>query len=320
MLITGCSGFVGRLLAEACLAEGWTVRGSIRAHCYQACLPAGVAPVVIPDIGPGADWTEALKRVDTVVHLAALVHRGRNEEAGPMVETAHFRANTSGTARLARAAAEAGVKRLVFLSTLLVNSENRAEACREADREAPCGAYAMSKFEAEKALREILGETGLQTVILRPPLVYGPGVRANFLRLLRLVGRGFHLPFKDVKNRRSLIYVGNLVNVIMVCLTHANNAAAKTYLVADRETISIPDLVRELAGLLGVKTRLFSCPMPLLSAAAQIVGRGQDLRRLTDSLWADTSKIRQELGWRPKFSLREGMAATVSWYRATRAG
>lgn len=319
MLITGCSGFVGRLLAEACLAEGWAVRGSIRAHCSLASLPAGVAPVVVPDIGPGTDWTEALKRVDTVVHLAALVHRNRDEEAGPMVEADYFRANTSGTARLAKAAAEAGVRRLVFLSTLLVNGENRAEACRESDLEVPCGPYAVSKYEAEKVLREISGRTGLQTVILRPPLVYGPGVEANFLRLVHLVGRGFPLPFEGVDNRRSLIYVGNLVDAITVCLMHPD-AAAKTYLVADNETVSTPDLVRVLAGLLGVKIRLFSCPMLLLSAAARIVGGGKDLQRLTASLWADTSKIRQELGWRAKFSLREGMAATVSWYRATRAG
>jgi UDP-N-acetyl-alpha-D-quinovosamine dehydrogenase len=319
VLITGCSGFIGRSLVEACLTKGWAVRGSIRGRRRQSPFPAGVETVDLGDIGPGTDWTQALQRVDAVVHLAARVHRDRKDADGPGAEAAYFHTNTAGTLRLARAAAEAGVKRLVFLSTLKVNGEGRASAYRESDSEVPCGAYALSKYEAENRLREISARTELQTVILRPPLVYGPGVKANFLRLVHMIARRVPLPFKGVDNRRSLIYIDNLVDAILAGLNHPR-ADGNTFLIADDEALSTPDLIRRTAEALGVKPRLFACPMPLLSIAARMTGRGEDLRRLSGSLWADTSKIRQDLDWRPKFSLWDGLEATVSWYRLTRMG
>jgi nucleoside-diphosphate-sugar epimerase len=310
LLITGCNGFIGRSLAEACLSEGWQVRGGIRSAQRAVCLPGKVQPAAVGDIGPGTDWSEALRGVDAVVHLAAKVH----EAGGKGSEAEYYGMNTAGTARLARSAAEAGVKRLVFISTLKVHGEQSSSAFRENDPPDPRGAYAISKNEAENVLREISARTGLEAVILRPPLVYGPGVKANFLKLLGMIARGVPLPFKTIENRRSLVYLGNLVNGVLACLAHPA-AAGKTYLIADEEPVSTPELIRETAYALGVTPKLFRSPAVFLDMAAFLFGKSELLHRLTGSLWADTGTIRMELGWRPKFTLAEGLRETASWYR-----
>jgi nucleoside-diphosphate-sugar epimerase len=253
--------------------------------------------------------------VDAVVHLAARVHRDRDDSVGPGTGAAYFHTNTAGTARLARAAAEAGVKRLVFLSTLKVNGEDRAEACRESDPEAPCGPYAVSKYEAENVLREISARTGLQTVILRPPLVYGPGVKANFLSLLKIVDRGIPLPLASVANRRSLIFIDNIVDAVLICLSHPN-AAGKTYLIADTEYVSTPELIKKLAFHLGVQPRLIRCPIWMLRFAGRLTRQKEAVAKMTSSLWADTSKIDHEIGWSPSYRLSDGLKKTADWYRS----
>lgn len=310
LLITGCNGFIGRSLADACLNEGWQVKGGVRSVHRAGRLPEKVQPAAVGDIGPGTDWSEALRGVDAVVHLAAKVH----EAEGKGGEAEYFCMNTAGTARLARSAAEAGVKRLVFVSTLKVHGEQSRSAFRENDPPDPRGAYAISKNEAENVLREISARTGLEAVILRPPLVYGPGVKANFLKLLGLVARGVPLPFKTIENRRSLIYLGNMVNGILACLEHPA-AAGNTYLIADECPVSTPELIRETAYALNVKPKLFRSPAVFLEIVASLFGKREVLRRLTRSLWADTGKVRMELGWRPKFTLAEGLRETALWYR-----
>jgi UDP-N-acetyl-alpha-D-quinovosamine dehydrogenase len=251
-----------------------------------------------------------------VVHLAGRTHRVREHAMEALNE--YRRINVEGTRRLAEHAAAAGVRRLVFLSSIKVNGESSDRPFTEDDAPRPEDAYGISKWEAEQALARVAGKTRLDVTILRPPLVYGPGVAGNFLRLLDLVAHGVPLPFASIENRRSLLYVGSLVAAILKAIT-APQAAGRTYLVSDGEDTSTPDLVRKLARELGVGTRLFSCPPLLLEKVAALVGRHRDLERLTGSLQADVSRICRELAWRPPYTLVQGLAQTARWYHGLSA-
>jgi nucleoside-diphosphate-sugar epimerase len=252
--------------------------------------------------------------VNAVVHLAARVHTLRETAADPLAE--YRRVNLDGTRRLAAAAARQGVSRLVFVSTSKVNGEASARPFTESDSPRPEDAYARSKWEAEQALARIGQETGLGYVILRPPLVYGPGVGANFGRLMRWVARGVPLPLGAVDNRRSLLYLGNLVDAIRVCLDHPA-AGGRTYLLSDGEDVSTPELVRRIAAALGVAPRLFSVPVPLLRLAASTIGQRQEIERLVGSLQVDSARIRRELGWSAPATMREALAETARWFRTS---
>lgn len=316
LLITGCNGFIGRALSRRCLAEGMAVKGTVRSASKSGRLPDGVEPIIVPDIGPDTDWSVALGGVDEVVHLAARVHvRQRPASNGP---DDYYRINTAGTTCLARAAATAGVRRMVFLSTVKVHGEGREDPYSETDREAPQGPYAVSKHAAENALKEVSKRSPLEAVVLRPPLVYGPGVGANFFRLIQLLDRRLPLPLASVSNRRSMIFVDNLVDAIMACLGEPK-AAGRTYLAADEECLSTPELIVRLAGLLGVPARLFAVPPSLLRLAGILAGKREETDRLLGTLVADTSRIQQELAWWPRYSLGEGLKATIAWYRETGA-
>jgi nucleoside-diphosphate-sugar epimerase len=310
-LITGCNGFIGRALSKRCIEEGRTVKGTTRSVFKSKFIPEGVYPIIVKDFGPQTDWFEALEGVDEVVHLAARVHEMDNSNLKSKDE--YFRVNIAGTARLARAAADAGVRRMVFLSTVKVHGEGREKPYSEADGAAPQGYYALSKQEAENVLREVSRRSRLETVVLRPALVYGPGVGANFLRLIELVERRVPLPFASVSNRRSMIFVENLVDAILAGLREPE-AAGKTYLVADEECPSTAELITQIAEFLGVPVKLFNFPPPVLRRAAALFGKQKEADRLLGSLSADTSKIRREIGWSPKFAQREGLRATVEWY------
>jgi nucleoside-diphosphate-sugar epimerase len=267
----------------------------------------------VGDIGPATRWDEALRGVDAVVHLAARVHV--RVRSAPAAIAAYRRVNTAGTERLALAAAAAGVRRFVFLSTLKVNGEaTQARPFTESDPPAPQDAYARAKWEAEQALHRIGARTGMEVVILRPPLVYGPGVKANFLALLKAVARGLPLPLGAIDNRRSLVYVGNVADAIVKCLEHPA-AAGQTFLVRDGEDVSTPELVRRLARALGVKPRLFPVPPSWLSFAGQLTGRRDAVDRLIGSLAIDDAKIREALGWVPPYTLDEGLEATARWFK-----
>ncbi len=262
-----------------------------------------------------ADWQQALRDVNVVIHLAARTHVLDDLSADPLAE--YRRVNVLGTTALARQAAVSGVRRLVFLSSIKVNGESTQGApFEEGDLPAPEDAYGISKLEAEQALEQIAKTTGLETVILRPPLVYGAQVKGNFLRMLGAVARGLPLPLASVNNRRSLIYVGNLVDAIITCIgTPA--AAGKTYLVSDGEDISTPALIGKLAAAMGKPARLLPCPTGLLMLGAAMLGKRAAAARLTGSLRVDSSRIRRALGWQPRYTLDQGLTATAQWYHQT---
>jgi UDP-glucose 4-epimerase len=238
VLVTGANGFVGRFLCECLNAYGHVVMPAVRRVTNLA------GEEVVGSVNRETDWTSALADCNAVVHLAARVHVMNDEASDPLAE---FReVNTEGSLNLARQAAQAGVKRFVFISTIKVNGEGREAPYRETDATAPEDAYAISKWEAEQGLRQIEQETGMEVVILRPPLVYGAGVKANFQRLLHVVRRGWPLPLGAIHNRRSLLYLGNFVDAIRLCLEHPA-AAGQTFLLDDGEPVSTPELIRALA-------------------------------------------------------------------------
>lgn len=315
VLVTGATGFVGRALCVALAAEGYLVRAALREAAHASLQELGVAELVrVGEIGPDTDWTNGLEGVDAVVHLAARVHVMREIAADPLAE--FRRVNVEGTRGLARAAAEAGVRRLVFTSTIKVHGESSGEwGFSESDPPQPADPYAVSKWEAEQALHEIAGRTGLEAVILRPPLVYGPGVKGNFLRLMDWIARGVPLPFANIRNSRSLLYLDNLVAAIEACLRQPP-AAGETFLLKDDGDPSTPELIRGLARAMGGDVRLLPFPVPLLALLGAAAGQSAAVARLTGSLVADDAKIRRVLGWRPPVSLERGLAATAGGYHA----
>lgn len=317
-MVTGANGFVGQPLCAAILKQGWHTRGVLRS-VRQA--QAGMDDIIIGDINNETDWSHALTGVSVIIHLAARVHVMKDAAADPLTE--FRRVNRDGTANLAQQAAHAGVKRLVYVSSVKVNGENtpsrgesNAKYFSETATPNPQDPYGQSKREAEQALHRIAQQTGLEVVIVRPPLVYGAGVKGNFLQLLKVVGKGIPLPLASVNNRRSLLYVGNLVDALITCATHPA-AAGQTYLVSDGEDISTPDLLRRLAAALGVPARLFPCPSSLLRLAATMAGKSAQAERVLGSLQVDSDKMRRDLNWRPPYSLQQGLQATADWYSAT---
>jgi nucleoside-diphosphate-sugar epimerase len=310
VLVTGASGFVGAALCPELLARGHEVRAAVRRLSAPAEGPPSMQQVLVEDIGDEIDWRPVLDGVDAVVHLAAIAHRGASEEE-------IRRVNLDGTVRLARAASGV-VRRFVFMSSVKVHGEDSgAGAYTETDPTRPEDAYGRSKLEAERSLAELAARGGMELALVRPPLAYGPGVRANFLRLLRWVDSGLPLPFAGVRNRRSLVYIGNLVDAVARCVEHPR--ALGPFLVSDEETVSTPELVSRAARALERPAKLVHVPPVMLRLAGAITGRGDEIRRLTGSLVLDTSRARGILDWRPRFSLDRGLAETGRWFRAARA-
>jgi nucleoside-diphosphate-sugar epimerase len=312
VLITGSTGFVGRPLCEKLLLKGYCVRGSVRNAEATANLPAGVQSAPIESIGPDTDWSAALTGIDTVIHLAARVHVMDETAGDPLI--AYRQVNVAGTENLARQAAAHGVRRLVFLSSVKVNGEETEIPYSEQTHPDPRDPYGVSKLEAENVLRKVAVETGLEVVIIRPPLVYGPGVKANFHNLLKIVERGVPLPLAGITNARSLIFLGNLIDAIITCATHPQ-AAGQTFLVSDGEDVSTPQLIRQLATALDRPARLLPFPPSLMRLAGKLTGKSMAVDRLLGSLVVDSGKIRRELGWQPPFSMAEGLAETAKWYK-----
>jgi len=311
ILITGATGFVGRPLCSRLLSDGVLVRAAIWREEPVCGLPEGIEPVLIESVGPSTDWTPALAGIDTVIHLAARVHVMDEEAEDPLA--AYRLVNVAGTERLARAAAAGGVKRFVFLSSVKVNGEETQVRYTEQNSPAPLDPYGVSKLEAEAILKKVADETGLEVVVIRPPLVYGPGVKANFYKLLGVVAQGLPLPFSSVKNARSLVYLGNLIDAVILCAAHPR-AAGQTFLLRDGEDLSTPELIRKIAEALGRPSRLFPIPLGLMRLAGILTGKTSAVDRLLGSLAVDDSKIRKELGWAPPFTVTEGLKATAEWY------
>lgn len=306
VLVTGANGFVGRALCHRLAVAGYRVRGAIRQLGDQQSEP-GVEFVLSPDLNsPDADWTEALLGVQVVVHAAARVHV--MNPGADHLQMLHS-VNTAGTAILAKAAAKAGVRRFVYLSTIKVNGEttNDRSPFRASDSVAPTDPYALSKLKAEIKLQALADCAMLEVVIIRPPLVYGPGAKGNLELLEKCIRKGIPLPVGMLDhNRRSLVSLGNLVSLIEVCVVHPA-AANQTFLVSDDDDVSTLRLTRLIAQACARSALVIPVPEVLLKALAFMTGKSDMIRRLTDSLQVDVSPTRQRLGWVPVQSLSDGM-------------
>lgn len=304
VLVTGASGFVGRaVLALKSPGQEWIAVSRRRAEAK------GIQWRIGPALSAQADWKPLLEEVDDVIHLAGRVHRPSDSDAAVYAEE-----NSEGTIKLAHDAIDTGVRRFIFLSTAKVlGDESGSKALDELYVPRPLDAYAESKLAAERALSGMRNR--LEITVLRPPLVYGPGVRANFLALLMAVERGLPMPLASIENRRSLVGVRNLASAIVACLD-SPAAAGRTFHVTDGTAQSTPGLVRSIATAVGGHARLFSFPPPLLEAIGTALGRGEYVRRLTRSLELDDRAIRETLAWRPVHTLEQGLAETANWFRA----
>lgn len=314
LAVTGANGFVGRALCAEAVKRGMVVRGITRSSCI---LPFGVENVVVGNVDGETQWTPALVGCDVVIHLAARVHIMHDKSRDPLSE--FRRVNTQGTIRLAQCAVEAGVRRLVNVSSIGVNGPSTRDDHEFTDLDVPNphNPYSVSKWEAEQALQSIALQGNIEVVTVRPPLIYGPGVGGNFLRLLGAVYRGIPLPLGLTRNFRDLLFVGNLADLLIVCAVHPA-ASGHTYLVSDGTAVSTHALLRGLSRALGVQSRLFPVPIFLLQAVGNLTGYTAEVERLLSSLRVDSGKVCRELGWYPPFALRDGLQATADWYRAER--
>ena len=304
--VTGATGFIGRALcSHLAIVDDYIV---VPAVSHVSGLPH---EIVVGNNNATMDWRSVLARCEAVVHLGARVHRMDMTPRNPL---ALYRAsNTDTTLNLARQATESGVKRFVFISTAKVNGEGRESPYTEIDPATPEDAYAISKWEAEQGLHQIARETGLEVVVLRPPLVYGPGVTANFLNMMRWLYKGVPLPLGAIHNRRSLVGLDNLVDFIVICLDHPA-ATNQTFLVGDGEDISTTDLLRRMAEALKVPARLIPVPQNLLEASLKLIGKNALAHRLCGSLRLDISKAETVLDWHSPLSVHEGLQRTADYF------
>jgi nucleoside-diphosphate-sugar epimerase len=313
ILVTGATGFVGRHLCTHLTKLGFKIRAAVRSGPNVAKILPGAEVHVIGDIGPDTDWTKLLQGVDVVIHLASRVHVMQDAEQNPLALYRHV--NVQGTQKLAQQAVVAGVKRLIFLSSIKVNGELTNESPFTLNSpDNPQDAYAVSKMEAEQLLRRLSEKSSMEVVIFRPPLIYGAGVKANFLRLMSLIERGIPLPFGLIRNKRNLLYVGNLVDAVALAVNHLQ-AKNKTYLIADKESFSTPELVAALAKSLDKKPSLIPLPPIFLKWMALLSGKAPEIERLSQSLEIDSSQLRDELGWDQPYSAAEGFKRTADYYR-----
>lgn len=316
ILVTGATGFVGRALVPLLRTCGHTVRAAVRRP--DAVLPVGVEAVLVGEIGSLTDWRAALDGIEAVVHLAGLAHNRYRREDFPDQRHAFTEINLGGTRRLAEAAAAAGIRRMVYVSSLKAVCEGGdAALVTGATPARPGSDYGRSKLMAEDALAEVAAGSDLEAVVLRPPLVYGPGVSANFAQLLDLCRRGVPLPLASIRNQRSFLFVGNLADAIVRCLDHPG-AVGGRFLLHDGTPLSTPDLLRRTAAALGRPARLLPVPVPVLDGLARLVGRLPAARRLTGSLAVDDAALREAIGWTPPFTTEDGLRITAEWFKASR--
>ena len=304
ILVTGATGFVGSHLCSRLKTENRELR------CSERNRFSIENSVVVGDIGPDTPWGEALPNVYTVVHLAARAHIMKDEVPDPLEE--YRKVNVDGTLNLARQAAEAGVKRFIFISSIKVNGEQTPlnEPFTEEHTPAPEDAYGISKLEAEQGLQKLASETGMEVVIIRPPLVYGPGVKGNFATLLRLVEKGLPLPLGAVHNKRSLVALDNLVDLIVACIDHPA-AANQVFLAGDGEDLSTTELLRGVAKAMDKPARLIPVPAGMLMFGATLLGKKAVAQRVLGSLQVDISKARDVLGWEPRINVETGLKKAI---------
>jgi nucleoside-diphosphate-sugar epimerase len=311
LLVTGATGFVGRVLIDALASKAgdWNISGVVRDN--SKVLHDRARPVFISQINGKTDWSNALLGCDCVIHLAARVHVMRDEVSDPL--SAYREVNVAGTTHLAQQAAASGVRRFVFLSSIKVNGEvsQPGKPFTSNDLPAPKDPYGISKMEAEQELRKIATQTGMEVVIIRPPLVYGVGVGANFLALMKLVSLGIPLPFRKVEGLRSFVSVGNLVDLIIRCI-ESPKAANKTLLVSDGVDISVAQLINKIASASKRKSRMFSVPVFALRKMGELLGFGGQISRICDSLQVDINETRLLLDWAPQRKIEEVLDEMIS--------
>ena len=308
---------MGAALCRRIQESGILVRGAVR---DQAKLPQNEPSefndlewVVLHDRSDEDETRHALLGIRAVVHLAARVHVMTDQASDPLEE--FRRINVYWTDQLARSAALQGCRRFVYLSSIKVNGEQTVVPFTEQDPPKPQDPYGVSKWEAEQALARVSTPTGMETVVVRSPLVYGPGVRGNFLQLLNILRRGIPLPLASICNQRSLVYLGNLVDALVRCIQDPR-AAGRTYLVRDGEDLSTPELVRRLGAAMGSNVCLWPCPTSLLYWMGQVAGKRGMIDRLVGSLQVNSSKIQTELDWHPPFTVAAGLSETAAWFHA----
>jgi len=304
VLVTGGAGFVGSAVINSLQSLGVPVVATVRDQTLE--MPGHVKKIVIQNIDSMTDWTESLAGVSCVVHCAARAHIMKDELSDPLAE--YRRVNVEGTINLSRQAAAVGVKRFVFISSIKVNGEQtpRGKPFTALDTPAPEDAYGLSKWEAEQALQEISSETGMEVVIIRPPLVYGSGVKGNFASMIKIVAMGIPLPLGAIRNQRSLVALDNLVDLITTCIDHPS-AANQVFLAGDGQDFSTTELLRGVAGAMGKPSRLIPIPSSFLLLGAMLFGRKSLAQRLFGSLQVDISQAVDLLGWTPPISVEEGL-------------
>jgi nucleoside-diphosphate-sugar epimerase len=318
ILLTGATGFVGSAVARR-LAQSADQEVIAAVRRADSELPDRVGAAQVAELSATTDWTRALRGVRAVVHAAARVHVMKDRAIDPLVE---FRkTNVEGTLALARQAVATGVERFIFISSVKVNGESTrpGDPFVADDPPAPVDPYAISKFEAELGLRELARGTGMSVTVIRQPLVYGPGVKANFHAMMRWLRRGIPLPLGAIDNKRSLVALDNLVDLVAVCCDRPE-AANQTFLVSDGDDLSTTDLLRRLAAVLNVRAKLIPIPARLLEVSAAAIGRSAVAKRLVGCLQVDISKTRDVLNWQPPVSVDEGLRTTADWFLAQCGG
>lgn len=307
ILVTGANGFVGKWLCEALVQQGCSLRAGVRST--NSPIEA-VETVAVGTIDGQTDWSNALNQIDVVIHLAARVHVMNDDAVDSLGE--YRKVNVEGTLNLAKQAVAYGVKRFIFLSSIKVNGEctELGKPFKEDDIPNPQDNYGLSKYEAEEGLSLIALKTAMDVVVIRPPLIYGPGVKANFANMMKVVQRGIPLPFGAIYNKRSMVYVGNLVSLILRCIDHPA-AANQVFLVSDGCDVSTTELLRACAAALCVKARLLPMPQSWIESGASLLGKQAIAQRLCGSLQVDITKAKQQLDWSPPFQLSEGLKITA---------
>ena len=312
ILVTGATGFIGPHVCAHLLEQGFDVRASVRRKNER--LDRRIEQRLNGDLDPNTDWMPTLRGIDAVVHLASRVHVMRETCADPLTEFRNI--NVQGTRRLAQRAADAGVKRFVYISSIKVNGKHTHGQPFRADAlPRPVGPYGQSKWEAEQALRAIGEQSDMEWVIIRPPLVYGAGAKGNLLTLMRILRRGVPLPLAGIRNRRCLVGRQNLISLITACLQHPA-AANQTFLAGDPQALSTPELLRRIAAALGRPARLFTLPTIALQGTAALTGQGETWRRLAESLEIDTEKTREYLNWTPPHPMEHDLQPMAAAFLA----
>lgn len=311
-LLTGSTGFVGKALRQRILVDD---QYDLTIAARRAVdVSSVVRAVKIGNLAAQTDWADSLQDVDVVIHAAGLAQTVKDEAGDPAAE--YRKVNVGGSSNLARQAAATGVKRFIFISSIKVNGEETdpGQSFTANDMPAPEDPYGISKWEAEQALCDIAAETGMEVVIIRPPLVYGPGVKGNFASMIKLVAKGLPLPLGAVHNKRSLVALDNLVDLIITCINHPG-AANQTFLAADGEDISTTQLLRGVANAMGRPSRLIPVPAEMLQFGATLLGKKAVAQRLLGSLQVDISHTRERLDWAPPLSLAQGLQRCFETYQ-----